>query len=87
MYQQCRCVQKSDDSLNSAIHTAYRSLLRSSSIWEPRHPSLKSQLQYDQLIITAQMWILITICYKDRAKFATESSETYELSCHGIEFV
>jgi len=35
------CVQISDDSLNSAIHIAYRSSLRPSSLCEPRHPSLK----------------------------------------------
>ena len=35
------CVQGSDDSRNSAIRIAYRTLLRSSSVWEPRHPSLK----------------------------------------------
>ena len=32
------CVQRLDDSLNSAIHTTYRSLLRSSSMHEPRDP-------------------------------------------------
>ena len=35
------CVQESDDSRNSAIRIAYRILLRSSSVWEPRYPSLK----------------------------------------------
>ena len=35
------CVQRLDDSRNSAIHTRYRSLLRSSSIQEPRHPPLR----------------------------------------------
>ena len=35
------CVQRFDDSLNSAIHTTYRSWLRSSSIREPRDPPLK----------------------------------------------
>lgn len=35
------CVQRFDDSLNSAIHTTYRVLLRSSSIHEPRDPPLK----------------------------------------------
>ena len=35
------CVQESDDSRNSAIRIAYRTLLRSSSLWEPRYPSLK----------------------------------------------
>ena len=35
------CVQHSIDSRNSAIHEAYRILLRPSSLLEPRHPSLK----------------------------------------------
>ena len=35
------CVQRLDDSLNSAIHTRYRSLLRSSSMHEPRGPPLE----------------------------------------------
>ena len=36
-----RCVQSFDDSLDSAIRITYRISLRSSSMWEPRHPSLK----------------------------------------------
>src|SRR5258705_4672971 len=36
-----RCVQRFDDSLNSAIHITYRISLRSSSIREPRDPLLK----------------------------------------------
>ena len=35
------CVEKSTDSLNSAIHSDYRTSLRPSSLIEPRHPSLK----------------------------------------------
>lgn len=35
------CVQRFDDSRNSAIHTTYRTLLRSSSMREPRHPPLR----------------------------------------------
>ena len=35
------CVQKFDDSRNSAIHTTYRISLRSSSMREPRYPLLK----------------------------------------------
>ena len=35
------CVQKFDDSLNSAIRITYRILLRSSSSLEPRHPLLR----------------------------------------------
>ena len=33
------CVQRFDDSLNSAIHITYRISLRSSSLREPRYPS------------------------------------------------
>ena len=35
------CVQDSVGSRNSAIHNAYRTSLRPSSLIEPRHPSLK----------------------------------------------
>ena len=35
------CVQRLDDSRTSTIHTTYRSLLRSSSMHEPRDPPLK----------------------------------------------
>ena len=35
------CVQKFDDSQNSAIHITYRISLRSSSLREPRDPLLK----------------------------------------------
>ena len=35
------CVQRLDDSLNSAIHTTYRSSRRSSSMHEPRGPPLE----------------------------------------------
>jgi hypothetical protein len=35
------CVQRFDDSRNSAIHTTYRTSLRSSSMREPRDPLLK----------------------------------------------
>lgn len=35
------CVRRFDDSLNSAIRITYRSLLRSSSLREPRHPLLR----------------------------------------------
>ena len=35
------CVQKFDDSLNSAIHTTYRNWLRSSSRQEPRDSPLE----------------------------------------------
>jgi hypothetical protein len=41
-----RCVQRFDDSLNSAIHITYRNSLRSSSMREPRDPLLKVVLFY-----------------------------------------
>lgn len=40
-YPSATCVQRSDDSRNSAIRIAYRIWLRSSSLWEPRYPPLK----------------------------------------------
>ncbi|KAJ3979162.1 hypothetical protein F5890DRAFT_1421743 [Lentinula detonsa] len=39
-----RCVQRFDDSLNSAIHITYRISLRSSSMGEPRDPLLKVKM-------------------------------------------
>jgi hypothetical protein len=36
-----RCVQRLNDSLNSAIHINFHTLLCSSSMWEPRDPLLK----------------------------------------------
>lgn len=41
MIESAICVQRFDDSLSSAIRTTYRSLLRSSSMHEPRDPPLK----------------------------------------------
>ena len=41
-----RCVQRFDDSLNSAIHITYRISLRSSSMREPRDPLLKVVLYF-----------------------------------------
>ena len=35
------CVQNLDDSRGPAIRITYRISLRSSSLWEPRHPLLK----------------------------------------------
>ena len=40
------CVQRFDDSLSSAIRITYRISLRSSSLQEPRHPSLKVIFRY-----------------------------------------
>ena len=40
------CVQRFDDSLNSAIHITYRISLRSSSMPEPRDPLLKVLIDF-----------------------------------------
>lgn len=40
------CVQRLDDSLNSAIHITYRISLRSSSMPEPRDPLLKVLINF-----------------------------------------
>src|SRR4051794_12251845 len=48
------CVQRFDDSLNSAIHTTYRISLRSSSMPEPRDPLLK---------------VLIFVCFSDYYRY------------------
>lgn len=40
------CVQRFDDSLNSAIHITYRISLRSSSMPEPRDPLLKVLIHF-----------------------------------------
>ena len=46
------CVQRFDDSLSSAIRITYRISLRSSSMWEPRHPSLK--VVFNSVVSAAQ---------------------------------
>ena len=43
------CVQRLDDSRNSAIHTTYRISLRSSSLQEPRYPLLRVVAMYSIL--------------------------------------
>ncbi len=42
------CVQRFDDSRNSAIHITYRISLRSSSLREPRYPLLRVVLVWMQ---------------------------------------
>ena len=58
------CVQRFDDSLNSAIHITYRISLRSSSMPEPRDPLLKV-LTY--LFYTQRSTIMQEISYLRRA--------------------
>src|ERR1700712_370837 len=53
------CVQRFDDSLNSAIHITYRISLRSSSMREPRDPLLK--------VVTYIRYTHVT--FEDRCKY------------------
>ena len=46
-----RCVQNFDDSLDIAIRMTYRISLRSSSLWEPRHPLLKVLVSFHLMSI------------------------------------
>ena len=49
------CVQRFDDSRNSAIHITYRISLRSSSLREPRYPLLKVVYQF-KILISSDSW-------------------------------
>ena len=52
------CVQRFDDSLNSAIHITYRISLRSSSLPEPRDPLLKVLLFVLSFVQTSKFaWV------------------------------
>jgi hypothetical protein len=55
------CVQRLDDSLNSAIHINYRVSLRSSSMREPRDPLLK-------VLIFIRKWFVQTIFLQTKFK-------------------
>ena len=62
------CVQNFDDSRSSAIRITYRISLRSSSLWDPRHPLLKvvidctareahaSRAVYFQITVSVRYW-------------------------------
>ena len=64
--ESARCVQRFDDSLNSAIHITYHISLRSSSMREPRDPLLKVFFCYS-------LFTFFNSCLK-RAAFEKSSS-------------
>ena len=73
-----RCVQRFDDSLNSAIHITYRISLRSSSMREPRDPLLKVVFNLFFLFHSVQqqfMFVKKIIDNLDSAKLPTSSSQ------------
>ena len=53
------CVQRFDDSRNSAIHTTYRISLRSSSLREPRYPLLR--------VVIVLMALKVPVCFSQFA--------------------
>ena len=66
MPRSARCVQRFDDSLNSAIHITYRISLRSSSMREPRDPLLKVVLLLLQVMRPKYiLWLLLGVCKSD----------------------
>ena len=74
-----RCVQRFDDSLNSAIHITYRISLRSSSMREPRDPLLKVVLSFigvKALVIhSATCYIVYAKTHSQRSENATQESQ------------
>ena len=51
------CVQSFNDSRGFAIRITYRISLRSSSLWEPRHPLLKVVIELHSLITPPVYWL------------------------------
>src|SRR3954451_9333210 len=68
------CVQRFDDSLNSAIHITYRISLRSSSMREPRDPLLKVVYLY---IIAHRHSITFRVCKSTLGRFTNLESKMH----------
>ena len=57
------CVQRFDDSRNSAIHTTYRISLRSSSMRKPRYPLLRVVICFGAALFRAgPLWLQSVVC-------------------------
>ena len=78
------CVQNFDDSLNSAIRITYRSSQRSSSVHEPRDPSLKVvrlklflifayQKSFDKKLICFKLVKVVQIIYLYKVNYTNTS--------------
>ena len=68
------CVQRFDDSLNSAIRITYRILLRSSSLREPRYPLLRVVLNYVRYVVNTRT-VEWTAAARETEAIENESSE------------
>ena len=71
------CVQRFDDSRNSAIHTTYRSLIRSSSLREPSDPLSKVVFN---LINTTYIQVAIDWLYQEYIQNSLYSPRTRQHS-------
>ena len=57
------CVQNFDDSRSSAIRITYRISLRSSSLWDPRHPLLKVVIDFTARRAPEGALVAVTFSY------------------------
>ena len=73
------CVQRFDDSLNPAIHITYRVSRRSSSLLEPRDPSLKGGFWFECLFVQKPLVVWV----KKEVVCAEHTHETL----HGVYFL
>jgi hypothetical protein len=73
------CVQRFDDSQNSAIHITYRVLLRSSSMREPRDPLLKVLINFFNQSDNFKKFksFVIWAVVKQTAKQTTQSKDKF----------
>ena len=64
------CVQRFDDSLNPAIHITYRVSRRSSSLLEPRDPSLKGGFWFECLFVQKPLvvWVKKSLCVHESTR-------------------
>ena len=60
------CVQRFDDSRDSAIHITYRISLRSSSMQEPRDPLLKVLFLFSKCYQTVVEKSLVIVSYHQK---------------------
>ena len=72
------CVQNFDDSRGFAIRITYRISLRSSSLWEPRHPLLKVVIYFSKSLYLqrTEYYALWIICSHRSEAFALEFAFT-----------
>jgi len=81
------CVQRFDDSLNSAIRITYRISLRSSSLREPRYPSLRVVQRYlfflSNMLVDKKFWFGVVKKRKRKTSEQTGQTQAFE-RCYAI---